>query len=151
MFEALKVMTNLCSSLNSKEAYQPPRKSRRETHAGIWVVVFGVGTFCGQFSRKPLLCSRDTGCYRQRKRKSWRVQACVHTYTLSFLENSSEPLRAVRGPNAVQMGQGEARQRTNSARTGQGRGLHVRQPPKGWSFVEDHLRQHPHRMNCQQW
>lgn len=122
MFETLKVMANLCSQLNSKEAYQPPRKSRRESHAGICVEVFGVGTFCGQFSRKPLIYSRDTEHYRQRNRKSRRVQACVRMYTSSFLENSSEPLRAVRGLNAAEMGQAEAGQRTSSARTG----LHVR-------------------------
>lgn len=107
-------------SWTAKEAYQPRLKSRRESHAGIWVQVFGVGTFCDQFSRKPLLCSRDTGHYRQRKGKSWRVQPCVHTYTSSFLENSSEPLGAVRGPKAVEMGQAEAHQR--QAQPGRGGG-----------------------------
>lgn len=150
MFETLKVMTNLCSQLNSKETYQPQGKSRRESHAGICVEVFGVGTFCGQFSRKPLLYSRDTERYRQRKRKSRRVQACVRIYTSSFLKNSSEPLRAVRGPNGVEMGQAEAGQRTSSTRMGRRQGLHVRQPLKGWSFMEEHLRQHRHRMHCQQ-
>lgn len=150
MFETLKVMTNLGSQLNSKEVYQSPWKSRKENHAGICVEVLGVGTFCGQFSRKSPICSRDTERYRQRKRKSRRVQACVHIYTSSFLENSSESLRAVRGPNTVEIGQAEAGQRTSSARTGRGQGLHIRQPLKGWTFMADHLRQPPHRMNCQQ-
>lgn len=145
MFETLKVMTNLCSQLNSKRgisatAEEQAGESRRHLSGSIW----GGDILWPVFKKTTLLQQRHGALQAEEgeELKGTALRAHIH---FIFPRKQLRASRSSQGTKGCGDGAGRGPSKTSSARTGRGRGLHIRQPKDGLS------RQHPHRINCQQW